>query len=147
MQMENILDEENLHYSEDRDNRVKDTAEVFTPDSMVQEMLDSLDIDWKNPPQDKKFIDPTCGSGNFLVVLAKRGIPLEMLYGVDLMDDNIDTTRKRLKGIYIENGLLEDEIDYHLRRNIIQADALTYHYEFWWYKSEKEKMEEFYEEW
>ena len=51
--LENNIEDEDLHYSEDRDARVKETAEVFTPDALVQEMLDSLDVDWDNPPQDK----------------------------------------------------------------------------------------------
>jgi len=135
---ENIENEH--HYSEDRDDRVKETAEVFTPDWLVQQMLDSFKIDWNNPPQDKTFIDPTCGSGNFLVALAKRNIPLKNIYGVDLMQDNIDTTKKRLTEIFLEKGMqlgdkdTEDTIIYHLERNIICADALTYHYEFWWHK-------------
>jgi tRNA G46 methylase TrmB len=130
---ENISDSENLHYSEDRDDRVKDTAEVFTPDWLVQDILNSLDIDWENPPQDKIFCDPTCGSGNFLIALANRGIPLKNLYGVDLMQDNICTTKKRLTEIFLKNGMSQKDIDFHLNRNIVCEDALTYHYEFWWY--------------
>jgi 2-polyprenyl-3-methyl-5-hydroxy-6-metoxy-1,4-benzoquinol methylase len=125
---------EEFHYSEDRDDRVKDTAEVFTPDSLAQEMLDSLDIDWNNPPQDETFIDPTCGSGNFLVALARRDIPLNNIYGVDLMSDNIETTKRRLREIFLEKGMNPEAIEFHLDRNIICEDALTYHYEFWWYE-------------
>jgi type I restriction-modification system DNA methylase subunit len=125
---------EEFYYSEDRDERVKDTAEVFTPDSLVQEMLESLDIDWENPPQDKTFIDPTCGSGNFLVALAVRNIPIHNIYGVDIMKDNIETCKRRLTEIFLEKGMDIDTINYHLERNIIEADALTYHYQFWWYQ-------------
>lgn len=128
-----MADIENLHYSEDRDDRVKDTAEVFTPDSLVQEMLDSLNIDWNNPPQDETFIDPTCGSGNFLVALARRGIPLNNIYGVDLMSDNIETTKRRLRE-YFQDKMSSEDIEFHLDRNIICEDALTYHYQFWWYE-------------
>ena len=130
--MEKLEDE--FHYSEDRDERVKETAEVFTPKALVQQMLDSLDVDWKNPPQDKTFIDPTCGSGNFLVELAERGIPLHNIYGVDLMHDNVSKTKERLKEIFLKKGMIESDIDFHLERNIIEADALTYHYQFWWYQ-------------
>ena len=55
---------EEFHYSEARNDRVKETGEVFTPDSLVQKMLDDLGIDWTKLPQDKTFLDPTCGSGN-----------------------------------------------------------------------------------
>jgi len=114
------------HYSPDRDDRVKDTAEVFTPLETVQQMLDTLDIDWSNVPKDKTFLDPTCGSGNFLVELARRGIPVDMLFGVDLMADNVQTTKNRLREIYGDS----EDVNFHLERNIVQADALTYEYEF-----------------
>jgi 2-polyprenyl-3-methyl-5-hydroxy-6-metoxy-1,4-benzoquinol methylase len=152
--MENTLDDvnntdntDNEHfYSEDRDDRVKETAEVFTPDWLVQEMLDSLSTDWDNIPDDETFIDPTCGSGNFLVALAKRGVPLKNIYGVDLMEDNIQMTKHRLTQCY-KDSMSPEDINFHLDRNIICADALTYHYEFWWHKTEQEKEEEFYDEW
>ena len=117
---------EEFHYSDERDERVKDTGEVFTPDSVVQSMLDSLEIDWSNPPQDKKFLDPTCGSGNFLVALANRNIPINMLYGVDLMLDNVETTRRRLLEVV---GNTDENISI-VQNNIVQADALEYNYRF-----------------
>ena len=113
--------------------RIKETGEVFTPTVLVQEMLNSLDIDWNNPPQDKTFLDPTCGNGQFLVELAKRGIPLKNIYGVDLMEDNIDITKHRLTECFKRNMSMKD-IQFHLDRNIVIADATTYHYQFWWYK-------------
>ena len=126
---------EELHYSEDRDKRVKETGEVFTPDSLVQKMLDELGIDWDNPPQDKKFLDPTCGSGNFLVALSKRGIPLNMIYGVDLMHDNVQKTKDRLLETVQDTEQNRNILD----KNIVQADALTYDYRF--------GEPEWYEEW
>ena len=119
--------EEEFHYSEDRDDRVKDTAEVFTPPKLVKQMLDELGVDWNNPPQDKTFLDPTMGSGNFLVEIAKRGIPVHNVFGVDLMEDNVETTKRRLREVY---GDTED-VNYHLDRNILQKDATTYNYEFY----------------
>jgi 23S rRNA G2445 N2-methylase RlmL len=118
---------ENLHYSEDRDDRVKETAEVFTPSALVQEMLNSLNIDWANPPQDKTFLDPTCGSGNFLVEIAKRGIPIQNVFGLDLMHDNVETTKRRLREIYADS----EDLEYHLERNIVQGDATTDAFDFY----------------
>ena len=119
-----------MHYSKDRDDRVKDTGEVFTPPELVNKMLNQLDYDWETLPE-RTFLDPTCGSGNFLVELAKRGVKPEFIFGVDLMADNIITCHKRLKEIHLENGVDSDEIDYHQNRNIIQGDALEYDYTFW----------------
>jgi len=119
-----------MHYSKDRDSRVKDTGEVFTPPELVNKMLDRLDYDWETLPE-RTFLDPTCGSGNFLVELAKRGIKPEFIYGVDLMEDNIQTCHQRLQEIHLDNGRDIDEINYHQERNIIQGDALEYDYTFW----------------
>ena len=117
---------EDLHYSEDRADRVKDTAEVFTPDWLVQEMLDRVNVDWANPPQNETFLDPTCGSGNLLVVLANRGIPVDMLYGVDLMEDNVATTKRRLREIFGDTDAVNKTLDNNVRRE----DALVYDYSF-----------------
>ena len=119
-----------MHYSKDRDDRVKDTGEVFTPPELVNKMLNQLDYDWDTLPE-RTFLDPTCGSGNFLVELAKRGVKPEFIFGVDLMEDNIVTCHKRLREIHLGNGIDPDEIDYHQGRNIIQGDALEYDYTFW----------------
>jgi len=139
------MDEINLDLSASdtglSEEQIKEFGAVYTPNSLIQKMYNSLDIDWKNPPQDKIFLDPTCGNGQFLVELARRGIPLKNIYGVDLMPDNINTTKNRLRE-YFNNKMNEIDIEYHLERNIICDDALTYHYQFWWYEPEPEIVEE-----
>ena len=121
----------------DRDKlRVKKTAEVFTPQPLVIEMLDKLESE--NPElftdPDKTFIDNSCGDGEFLgeIVIRKierSGCPLEQAlsttYGVDLMEDNIEECKKRLAG---PNPT--EEILYILNKNIVCADGLTYDYSF-----------------
>lgn len=110
--------------------RVKATQEVFTPTEMVRDILDHMDQSlFSNYDQD--FIDPTCGDGQFLgeVLIRKmeHGSTFEQalatIYGVDLMQDNVDLCRERL--------LCGQE---HLRqiveKNIVCADALTYGYSF-----------------
>jgi hypothetical protein len=113
--------------------RVKETAEVFTPTPLVQEMLDNL-------PQElfedctKTFLDPSCGDGQFLseVVIRKMersGCTLEealsTTYGVELMEDNVKLCKERLAG-----SAPTQEIWDILDINIVCADALTYHYRF-----------------
>ncbi len=119
----------NNHYSEERDDRVKETAEIFTPPWLINDMLDTLDYDFKNHDHTKTWLDPTGGSGNFLIELAKRGIRVHNLYTLELMPDNVETIKRRLREFYGDT----DEVNYHLNRNIVQGDALTYHYEFWWH--------------
>ena len=110
--------------------RVKATQEVFTPTSMVQEILDKLSPDlFKDLNQE--FIDPTCGDGQFLGEVLIRKIEngstfeqaLNTIYGVDLMQDNVDLCRERL--------LCGQEHFRHIvEKNIVCHDALTYNYAF-----------------
>jgi hypothetical protein len=118
----------------DRDKlRVKETAEVFTPTPLVQEMLDNL-------PQElfedstKRFLDPSCGDGQFLseVVIRKMersGCTLEQAlsttYGVELMEDNVKLCKERLGGPNPTQEILDI-----LHKNIVCADALKYDYSF-----------------
>ncbi|MFO0089665.1 MAG: N-6 DNA methylase [bacterium] len=49
----------------------KQFGEVFTPPSLVEEMLDKLPIEvWSNPKL--KWFDPACGMGNFLIAVYLR---------------------------------------------------------------------------
>jgi hypothetical protein len=116
--------------------RIKETAEVFTPTPLVQEMLDKLEESdselFSNPT--KTFLDPSCGDGQFLseVVIRKMersGCTLEQAlsttYGVELMEDNVKLCKERLAGPNPTQEILDI-----LDRNIVCADALKYHYRF-----------------
>lgn len=121
----------------DRDKlRIKQTAEVFTPTPLVQEMLDKLEESdptlFSDPT--KTFLDNSCGDGQFLseVVIRKMeksGCSLERAlrttYGVDLMEDNVIECRKRLAGPEPTSEILEI-----VNKNIVCHDALTYNYSF-----------------
>ena len=110
--------------------RIKSTNEVFTPTAEVQRSLDKIPREVFTDPN-KTYLDPSCGDGQFLgeVLIRKveNGIDFEQalstIYGVDLMQDNVDLCRERL--------LCGQE---HLRpiveKNIVCADALRYHYRF-----------------
>ena len=121
----------------DRDKlRIKKTAEVFTPQHLVTEMLDKLESE--NPElftdPNKTFIDNSCGDGEFLgeIVIKKierSGCSLEQAlsttYGVDLMEDNVEECKKRLSGPNPTDQILNI-----LNKNIVCADGLTYDYSF-----------------
>jgi len=134
-----ILHTRNREYMSgvDRDKlRIKQTAEVFTPTPLVQEMLDKLEE--SNPTlfsdPTKTFLDNSCGDGQFLseVVIRKMersGCSIEQAlkttYGVDLMEDNVIECRKRLAGPEPTPEILEI-----VNKNIVCHDALTYDYSF-----------------
>ena len=116
--------------------RIKQTAEVFTPTPLVQEMLDKLeeqDTTLFSDPN-KTFLDNSCGDCQFLseVVIRKierSGCTLEQAlkttYGVELMEDNVNECRKRLAGPNPTPEILEI-----LNKNIVCHDALSYNYLF-----------------
>lgn len=110
--------------------RIKATGEVFTPTPLVQKMLDRLPQAIFADPS-KTFLDPTCGDGQFLgeILIRKleHGIDFEAalstIYGVDLMQDNVDLCRERLL-------CGREDLRHIVERNIVCADALTYNYAF-----------------
>jgi type I restriction-modification system DNA methylase subunit len=106
--------------------RIKDNGEVFTPIELVHTMLDSLAVDWANPPLEKTWLDPTCGEGVFLLELARRGIPLHNLFGVDLMPDNIECLKIQLIQHF---GDTEENVE-TVNNNIRCANAMFYDYSF-----------------
>jgi len=118
-----------------KEEKKKNFGEVFTPPELVNEILDKLPQEvWLD--SSKKWLEPSCGDGNFLVEIKNRlmksldtAIPNEserekhilenMLYGVELQEDNWRKCRLRL-------GLSESGND----GNIVCADGLRYDYEF-----------------
>ena len=114
--------------------RVKALGEVFTPKQLVDEMLDSVPLTvWKDKEQ--TFIDPACGSGNFLIrILSKRlenGVPYEdalsTLYGVDIMRDNVDDCHQRLIQVLDNNNIKYNKKRVHeiLNTNVVLSNSLT----------------------
>ena len=110
--------------------RVKATQEVFTPTPMVQELLDKFPIE-VFADHDQTFIDPTCGDGQFLGEVLIRKIEngstfeqaISTIYGVDLMEDNVELCRERLL-------CGREDLRHIVEQNIVCADGLRYHYRF-----------------
>jgi len=112
--------------------RIKQTAEVFTPTELVQEILDKLEEQdptlFSDPT--KTFLDNSCGDGQFLSEVVIRKMErsrcsledaLKTTYGVELMEDNVRECRRRLAGPNPTLEILEI-----LDMNIVCHDALTY---------------------
>jgi hypothetical protein len=112
--------------------RVKTTGEVFTPTELVREILDQISVEQFQDPA-KTFLDNSCGDGQFLGEVLIRKMEngstfeqaLSTVYGVDLMQDNVDECRKRL--------LCGSQDPKHIaivEQNIYQADGLEFSYNF-----------------
>lgn len=120
--------------------RVKVTAEVFTPMDLCLRMVKEIPIAKLKDPN-ATFLDNSCGDGNFLVALLKvlskyhepEHVLNNMIYGVDLMPDNVAEAKRRL-------GLTDDMPGWH---HVVCADGLTYDYEFAPPQSQSSMIEEF----
>jgi len=129
--------------------RVADHGEVFTPSWMVEDMLDLVKSESERI--DSRFLEPACGSGNFLRAVLTRKLravdtrykkseferrhyallALTSIYGIELLADNVEECRKNLLDIFIEflgatdTKVFSDAAANILRANIIHGDALT----------------------
>ena len=106
------------------DERIKVTGEVFTPMELCHEMVSEIPESTLKDPS-STFLDPSAGSGNFLLALQMKlqeyhklsHINDNMLFGVELMEDNHKEMCDRL-GIPYDHP------------HIICKDALEYDYSF-----------------
>jgi hypothetical protein len=131
--------------------RVIDHGEVFTPPGLVNDMLGLVAAECERV--DSRFLEPACGTGNFLVEVLRRRLALidrrhrgrtqwepqallglACLYGIDILHDNVSDCRERLL------ALLDDHYTarygdkakadvlaaarYIVRTNILHGDAL-----------------------
>ncbi|WP_043290286.1 N-6 DNA methylase [Pseudoxanthomonas spadix] len=129
--------------------RVADHGEVFTPPWMVEAMLDL--VKGETERIDSRFLEPACGSGNFLVRILQRKLAavelkygksdferrhyallaLMCIYGIELLADNIAECRANMLEIltvYL-NGDASDDLhraaSHVLSQNLVHGDALT----------------------
>lgn len=129
--------------------RVSDHGEVFTPPWMVDAMLDL--VKGETERIDSRFLEPACGSGNFLVRILERKLAavelkygksefekrqfsllaLMCCYGIELLPDNAGECRANMLDVFAEYLKLDKTEDLYkaaaqvLALNIVQGDALT----------------------
>ena len=128
--------------------RVADHGEVFTPSWMVEAMLDL--VKGETERIDSRFLEPACGSGNFLVRILQRKLAavelkfgksdferqhfallaLMCTYGIELLADNIAECRANMVEILADYLNLKESEDvyraasYVLSQNLVHGDAL-----------------------
>ncbi len=129
--------------------RVADHGEVFTPAWLVDAMLDLVKDETERI--DSRFLEPACGSGNFLVQVLRRKLSavelkygqsdfekrhyallgLMCIYGIELLPDNIAECSSNLLDSFSEYLRIDDADEFYraasfvLSLNLIHGDALT----------------------
>ena len=142
----NAIEEETFVKSR---QRVADHGEVFTPSWIVDDMLNLV----KNESTriESRFLESACGAGNFLKTVLERKLEtvrtkygksefetrhyallaVMSIYGIELLEDNIEECREALLAIYSKFLGVDQESPWYkaatkvLIANIIQGDALT----------------------
>lgn len=129
--------------------RVADHGEVFTPPELVEAMIGLVQQEAERI--DSRFLEPACGSGNFLVqvlrhkletVSARYGksdfekrhqalLAVMSLYGIELLEDNVIECRANLVAVMDEFLASEADDLWHRAAssvvcvNIVRGDALS----------------------
>lgn len=129
--------------------RVVDHGEVFTPLELVESMIDLVRSEAERI--DSRFLEPACGSGNFLIPVLRRKFAtiqdrygksefekchqalfaLMSIYGIELLEDNVGECRVGLLEVF--DTFVGDRHDgqWHaaaaavLAVNIVHGDALS----------------------
>lgn len=129
--------------------RVADHGEVFTPQWLVEDMLDL--VKGETERIDSRFLETACGSGNFVVPVLQRKLAaveakfgksdferrhyallaVMCTYGIELLKDNIAECRANMLEVFADylNLSETDELYlatiYVLSQNFVHGDALT----------------------
>jgi len=129
--------------------RVADHGEVFTPSWMVEAMTNL--VKEESNRIDSRFLEPACGSGNFLVSILKAKLAtvetkysksefekqhyallsLMCIYGIEILSDNISECRCILLETFSKYLNINKTSEIYkagafvLKENIVHGDALT----------------------
>tara|TARA_R110000868_G_C10970456_1_gene769787 strand:+ start:10646 stop:11323 length:678 start_codon:yes stop_codon:yes gene_type:complete len=127
--------------------RVADHGEVFTPPWLVEKMLGL--VKGETERIDARFLEPACGSGNFLVPILQRKLAavelkfgksdferrhyalfgLMCCYGIELLADNITECRANMLEVFADYLGNDDEAyraaSFVLSLNLVHGDAMT----------------------
>ena len=122
--------------------KVKEFGEVFTPDSIVCDMLELVNNELKDSSYEEyistTYLEPSCGDGQFLIrILAQKmeRIPKDAtveekklllvkalcsIYGVDIQEEHVESARKRMLDVAL--GKPVETFDLNDKDNVIQID-------------------------
>lgn len=122
--------------------KVKEFGEVFTPDSIVCDMLELVNNELKDSSYEEyistTYLEPSCGDGQFLIrILAQKmeRIPKDAtveekklllvkalcsIYGVDIQEEHVESARNRMLDVAL--GKPVETFDLNDKDNVIQID-------------------------
>lgn len=133
--------------------RVADHGEVLTAEREVNAMLGLVQHETERI--DSRFLEPACGTGNFLVPILEKKlaivktkyvksqleferygvVAISSIYGVDILEDNVNQCRDRLFAVFNDmysklyaekcKDSYRDAVRFILSRNILLGDALS----------------------
>ena len=112
----------------------------YTPEEIVNDLLNI-----KGDLSTKTFLDPCCGSGNFIMRAIELGVKPENIYGIDIDPLAVEITKKRIKektGYISENIICADFLEKYKENGLEEYD-LIYTNPPWGKKIDK-KDKEFY---
>lgn len=127
--------------------RITKNGEVFTPRSLVEKMMDKIPEEkWKDP--NSVWLEPTFGSGNMLICMLERRIAsgvepvqaVKTLYGVELMQDNVDLCKDRIREVLRANKVkIDKKVNDIIDHNFVCSDFFKWDFENW--RSKEEAVE------
>lgn len=92
----------------------RQSGRYYTPQNLTDTAVETLQV-----ARGRVFLDPCCGSGNFLLRLLKRGARVEDLYGSDL--DGFSVTLARVNFV-LSGNCTDKEI---LCSHLVKCDTIT----------------------
>lgn len=135
--------------------RVQQHGEVFTPQWMVQKMLDIDGIKQACENLETTFLEPAAGDGNFLVAILERKLKsvttqfseghwktkslfaLSSIYGIEFLTDNLEIARSRMFLHYLNwyEEVFQERLNsttdlyksamYIISKNVVRGNTLT----------------------
>ncbi len=142
-----------MNLIEESRHRIAEYGEVLTPQHIVDAMLDL--VKQEAARIDSRFLEPACGTGNFLVEILERKLgvveawygksqleyeryatlAVSSIYGIDILEDNAEKCRERLFEVFDASytrlfkkktkDRCRETVRYILNRNIVHGDALS----------------------
>ena len=119
--------------------RITKNGEVFTPAILVKRLLDKIPEEkWKDPKA--TFLEPCCGNGQIVIGMLERRIAsgvepiqaVKTLYGVELMQDNVDLCKDRIREVLRANKVkIDKKINDIIDHNFVCSDFFKWDFENW----------------